>query len=314
MRLTREKLSRGQRAWLWKPRASDVAAWLVSFGLHLGLVVVLAACVHTAGAPSRGMLLCGAISASHDFAVEVLPELTTEPTGQDTFPAEAPSISLDYEFDFDVELTANTARLETNPLPIISASGRSSLVSSAEQTNVSRRAGVAFMGAYAKGQRFVYVLDSSTSMSGQRWVYACNQLIESLNRLTPDQEFFIISFDLRPGFLFARQPSDISFYRNSPATITKVKRWLKNKVLSRGTRPARAMLHALRMKPDAIFFLSDGELQDDTAFQLLQHNQPTPEHAQIPIHTIHLFSLDGRGTLQSIALANGGTFTPVNGM
>jgi hypothetical protein len=42
-------------------------------------------------------------------------------------------------------------------------------------------------------------------------------------------------------------------------------------------------------------------------------NRLSSEQRQIPIHTIHLFSADGRRTLQQIAMENGGTFTPVFG-
>ncbi|MCC6511816.1 MAG: hypothetical protein IT423_22130 [Pirellulaceae bacterium] len=37
------------------------------------------------------------------------------------------------------------------------------------------------------------------------------------------------------------------------------------------------------------------------------------ERRQVPVHTVHLMSMEGRMTLQVIATENSGTFTPVVG-
>ena len=75
--------------------------------------------------------------------------------------------------------------------------------------------------------------------------------------------------------------------------------------------PAQAMQYALELNPDAIFLLSDGELQDNTVAVLRLLNPPGSERRQIPVHTVHLFSFQGRLTLQQIALENSGTFTSI---
>jgi hypothetical protein len=69
----------------------------------------------------------------------------------------------------------------------------------------------------------------------------------------------------------------------------------------------------LELNPDAVFLLSDGELQDDSLLRLRVLNNRQGPSRQIPIHTIHLFSQEGRFTLQQIAVENGGSFTPVSG-
>jgi hypothetical protein len=74
--------------------------------------------------------------------------------------------------------------------------------------------------------------------------------------------------------------------------------------------PASAISIAMEFRPDAIFLLSDGELRDNTIFMLRQTNQ-NELGAITPIHCIHIFSSDGKETLQMLAQENGGTFTAI---
>ena len=181
------------------------------------------------------------------------------------------------------------------------------------QAKVNDGRGASFFGAYAEGKRFVYVLDSSRSMLGDRWEYACHQLIDSLTGLKEGQEFFIICFDLETTLLFNATPNQAQFYPADNEMVKKVRNWLRSRTLGRATKPAMALTFALNLNPDAIFLLSDGELQDNSQMMLRQMNGTQFERRQIPIHTVHLFSMQGRFTLQRIALENGGTFTPIEG-
>jgi hypothetical protein len=150
-------------------------------------------------------------------------------------------------------------------------------------------------------------------MKGDRWTYACNQLIDSLNGLKPGQEFFVICFDMETSFLFNANPQRIKFSVIDTSVIPRVRNWLRSRTLGRATMPAEALRYALELNPDAVFLLSDGELQDDSLLRLRVLNNRQGPSRQIPIHTIHLFSQEGRFTLQQIAVENGGSFTPVSG-
>ncbi|MGN6546658.1 MAG: vWA domain-containing protein, partial [Aureliella sp.] len=170
-----------------------------------------------------------------------------------------------------------------------------------------------FFGSYAQGERFVFVLDSSKSMTGDRWTYACQELMDSVKALEPHQLFFVICFDDKTTCMFNIPGTRTKFYANDEATVSRLKRWLLTRRLGPATFPATAMMLALKMHPDAIFLLSDGEIRDDTLWKLRTVNGFSSEHPQVPIHTIHLMSLEGRATLQLIATENAGTFTPVLG-
>lgn len=172
--------------------------------------------------------------------------------------------------------------------------------------------GASFMGASAKGNRFVFVVDSSRSMFGPRWQFACDKLIESLSRLEDGQEYYVMCFDAETKFMFNASPGRKARFQQADSTsVRRVKRWLAGIQLGRATMPAEALCFALEMEPDAIFLLSDGELQDNTLRVLGVVNGKSSD-TKTPIHTIHLFSEQGRETLRQIAAENNGSFTPIS--
>lgn len=182
-------------------------------------------------------------------------------------------------------------------------------------TRIPYPARASFFGAYAEGNRFVFVVDSSGSMRGPRWTALVYELIRAIESLSPDQEFFVLSFDVVPHPMFGEPPPIGKFLRPSQRNIFRLQRWLQSLELGHGTKPAEAVGIAIQLKPDAIFLLSDGEIQDNTIFELRLWNRKTDEigdsKALVPIHTILLHSTIGFATLQTIANENAGSFTPV---
>lgn len=174
------------------------------------------------------------------------------------------------------------------------------------------RQGASFFGAYAPGSRFVYVLDTSKSMEGQRWTLAKQKLMQSLRELGPNRQFFVICFDARTSLLFNQKPDQVDFLAADGSTVQRVERWLRSRELGPATMPARALELALSLQPDAIFFLSDGELHDDSLYRLRWLNVDDGQRRKVPIHSIHLISQDGRYTSEQIARENAGTFTYIS--
>jgi len=176
--------------------------------------------------------------------------------------------------------------------------------------------GAYFFGTYASGQRFVFIIDSSRSMlEGRRWATARRELVRALQSLSPDQEFFVIGFDSTAKPMFGQFPPNSKFLHPTESNIDRLNRWVGTILHGGSTLPASSIGIALRMKPDAIFLLSDGEIQDTTIQDLRVYNRRmnskgTPETI-IPIHTVLLHSMAGLMTLQTIADENDGVFTPV---
>ncbi len=290
--------------------AGNTVAFLSSLVFHTGLLLLLALCVYSTGKPSRGLMLNADIGESESVALDLIQTFDLEPQVEQP-PAEqaAPEVSLNVELDTILQEPT------LSPGPLLNYSLASMTVNDVSESlsKQGRGRGASFFGSYAHGDRFVFVLDSSRSMKGDRWTYACNQLIDSLNGLKPGQEFFVICFDMETSFLFNAKPDRIQFSVIDDSIVARVRNWLRSRTLGRATMPAEALMYALELNPDAVFLLSDGELQDDSQLRLRFLNGRQGSSRQIPIHTIHLFSQEGRFTLQQIAMENGGSFTPVAG-
>jgi hypothetical protein len=173
---------------------------------------------------------------------------------------------------------------------------RSSVASRPESVDeVGREAD--FFGVAAGGRRFVYVVDKSSSMSGERFEMAREELLRSLNKLKPNQSFFVIFYD----DVAYPQPSK----KLAPARISNVRRmssWVKNAVSQGGTAPMDAIERAINFEPDAIFILSDGEFDQSVVTQTTRLNEDSP----VRIHTIGF--QNNAETLRAIAEQNNGTY------
>jgi von Willebrand factor type A domain len=307
----------------FEKRASSAVAFMTSFTIHLVVLIIVASIAFTIGKESHGVMLDADIGNSVEVGFDEVDVVAVEspielPEVKQLEPMAAPSLA-------NLEVSSTVAMKPTDSGPSLdlaldssSASGGtgSSNGGSGEAANslssTMKKRGAAFFGAYAEGKRFIFVLDSSRSMlQDDRWTYACNQLIDSLNGLQPEQEFYVICFDIETTYLFNIPPSRAKFFKSDEKTLPRVKRWLRTHELGRATMPAQALQNALALEPDAIFLLSDGELQDNSVAMLRTINGFSSAYRQIPIHTVHLFSDEGRETLQLIARENSGTFTPV---
>lgn len=168
--------------------------------------------------------------------------------------------------------------------------------------------GTYYFGVEAVGERFVFIIDSSRSMAGIRWDRAIAELTKTAKELGPDQKFTIICFDEKERPLFDQKPV---FYPPTKKVLATTSNWLKSLRHGRDTRPASAVRIAMDLAPDSIYVLSDGLITDDTQELLRENNKREDGQPLIPVHTILLYSDDGKEILESIAKENGGTFINV---
>jgi len=175
----------------------------------------------------------------------------------------------------------------------------------------SEESQASFFGTDITGKKFVFVVDSSRSMTGPRWRVASYELMRTLHELMSDTEFFVICFDITDHSIFSQSATQ-KFLVNDPKTLRRAQSWLESLELGRGTFPSSALAKAVKMAPDAIFLLSDGVIQDDSILMLrkVNHDKKTGQPI-IPIHTILLLSPMGRQPLEVIAAENGGTFKDI---
>jgi len=173
-------------------------------------------------------------------------------------------------------------------------------------TGDGQGAGVPFFELRAEGRRFVYVVDGSLSMNhpypGEyktRFNRLKIEMARSISKLNAESEFFIIFFNdqAHPMPAAAMQParSDIR---------AKSFQWLASVMAEGRTDPRPALKMALKMRPDVIYFLTDGEFPPEIARDLEKLTQ-----REVTVHTFALANPDAEATLRVVAERNGGKYT-----
>ena len=185
----------------------------------------------------------------------------------------------------------------------------------------SGKGGAEFFGVKATGNKFVFVVDSSRSMIGPKWVDACNELLAAVERLKPNQKFYVIFFDAfahplpNPANIF--QPNQPILMQAGKDNVALLKQFISGIQLGFETKPFMAVRMAMQLEPDAIYLLSDGEFRDGTAKFLKRNNKiKLKDRLKMPavvVHTIGFHSRRGQRVLRRIAKDNGGTYKYVKG-
>ena len=163
-----------------------------------------------------------------------------------------------------------------------------------------------FFGKKAQGRRFVFVCDNSNSMGRGRFETVLDELMKSVDGMTPKQSFYVIFFSDTAYRMFHPEPAPTLL----PATSEnkdRLRSWLGTVEMCLNTRGMAALEAAFALQPDVISILGDGEFGDQTVPTL------TAAHSRTTI--INTFGMDisarGAEAFQAIAAANGGTYTPV---
>lgn len=118
----------------------------------------------------------------------------------------------------------------------------------------------AFMNIVGNGQSFVYVIDVSSSMSnGGRLDLARSQLKSSLRLLKANQRFQVLFYNefTTPMKLRNRPAKDM--YAATTVQVQLAEQEIDRVTASSGTEHLQPLLHALRLEPDVIYFLTDGD-------------------------------------------------------
>ena len=134
----------------------------------------------------------------------------------------------------------------------------------------------------------------------------------AVRRLRPYQFFYVILFASDSHRMFAQNKPEPRLVRATSENIAKLERWLYAYELELGTRPLESMKYALQLRPDAVYFLTDGKLHDDTEGYLKKKNKRQNAYEEtVPgavVHTIGFYTNDGQAVLQRIAKQSGGGF------
>lgn len=180
--------------------------------------------------------------------------------------------------------------------------------------------GASFFGLEAEGHRFAYIVDVSGSMKSTtggeqtRWDLTRAELVRSLGSLQGDAEFHVQLYSSGSRSLFGV---------NEWTRATPINKRLSTESLfltepAGGTEPEPAFrtVFALEPEPDAIYYMTDGEVSDPASFAAAVRKLNGRD--RIPVHCILVGdagSPDAQQRVESlmlnIAKQSGGRFTHI---
>jgi hypothetical protein len=273
---------------------------VVSAGVHMVLVIVLALLEFTAVARKPVVLL-----ASAEREVE-LPDLQPTPVLDVPMKAEGPLIrgvsQLTAPVQAPINLGTNTAAPKSLP------SLNTMILSDATKTGgAGGLDSVSFFNSTAVAKRIVFIVDASTSMEGEKFERAKEELLTAVSNLNPRQRFFVYFFSDKEYAMFApRTPTDMVPLdtQNWEALV----RWVNDQGLVGDTRPRSALQRAFAMRPDMIYLLTDGDFNDDAHNYLMNVS-----NYRVRVNTIGFQTgAKARDVLEKIARKFRGEFTEVD--
>lgn len=248
-----------------------VPSWLISLVLHLVLILVLGLTLRLT--PPRGT----AAERTAEVGIVLKQQsgdeqlyIGQEDIGQESSEAAADAAAQLAELFSDTPptdpsdvLPSSLAVIGPGALPeggLPSAIGAET-ATPGQDRGIGGQARTGVFGIEAEGHKFVYVFDRSGSMSGSGrspLSAAKAELIASLESLDETHQFQIIFYNETPRrFSPTGQSSKLFFATERNKTLAA--KFVRSITASGSTRHEQALMLALRLQPDVIFFLTDAD-------------------------------------------------------
>jgi len=169
-----------------------------------------------------------------------------------------------------------------------------------------------YHGINFTGRRLIFIVDSSKSMRS-KFADAKRELQRTLHSLTAEQTVSVYFYDQRvhlPLDPFGKQTGTPQ--PAAPQWVSRLTSWSETQQMDAGGSPERALVSALKFKPDTIFLLSDGEFLSGVIDRVTEANLETDgfgdRRRPTVIHCISFGAARDGGNLKKLAYQNGGTF------
>lgn len=297
----------GEQIRRWFFRAS-IAGMAISLGVHILLFFVAALIVTSAGkgtTPAAGPAVEFAVMNQSELDAFQTEELAVnEPNAQellDQVQPEATDPLLDASLS---DLVQPEASLDAD----ITAGG-GDLSSSIDGASVggAGTGSASFFGIEARGNRFAYIVDVSGSMDREGRIQAMQaELSESISSMPDHVSFFVV--------LYADSAYPLGDKRKWSDADGAGKRWARGAIAklaplgSTKPMPAFEMVYDIRPRPDAIYFMTDGEFDEGIADIIIRRNRDRP----VPVHCITFMTRTAEPIMRRIASETGGTYTHIS--
>jgi hypothetical protein len=163
--------------------------------------------------------------------------------------------------------------------------------------------GASFFGIEASGNRFAYVVDVSASMDELRMSALKRELTRSIDRLLETSEFMVVKYSTESRLV---GPGN-GWQTASANTKREMKALIELLQPEENTLPVPAfnIVFAHRPRPDAIYFMTDGDFSDDDADAIIDLSRGH----KVIVHCICLGFQGGEPRMRKIAKATRGTYT-----
>ncbi len=280
---------------------TDILPWLLSAWLHAVLIISTWFVIYAVrqSEADRGIFVAG-FDEGREMELPQHQDPHLLPVELGNLPV--PALSID-------ESLANTDKLEA-AMQAQTADDLSIVGIGAELTagrgefdgmTMGRQGGprVSFMKLAGEGYRIVYVIDRSGSMS-DAFDFLRSELKESIDGLRLNQSFHVILFHSGPPI----EAPPRQLVPAIKANKMRCRQFLDSVVPGGQTDPHPAMRRALDLKPDVIYFLTDGAFDEDLVARLRQWNRAK----KVKIYTIGYLYAPGEELLKQIAGENGGSY------
>lgn len=248
-------------------------SWMLSLVVHLGLVLMLAlVVVGDSGWQEAAIQLESQMNGSEALgeammaAVELPSEMETNEAAE-LLPAEVDGLEPQPELS-DIAMLDPTGQIGAAAVEASLGGSLGDQLAAAVETAV--------FGLSAEGERFVYVFDRSKSMNSTLEIQRAGrtissitpleaakaELLRSLDDLGRGQRFHILFYNSEV-WMFDPGGSPDELVSATPRHKYRALEFVQSVFGYGGTRHVRPLEVALRLKPDVIFLLTDGEEKDD---------------------------------------------------
>jgi hypothetical protein len=292
-------------------RRRKPAAWLVSAISHVAVLAVLAAITLRTQRPQDQVALSASAAEANPVSMQTFTIESSEPAPETSQPMPSET---EYELSPVGQMAATDFAPKMPPAPAAAAMTGSRLASAAAMSLKSDSdAQIEFCGVEGGGNHFVYLIDSSGSM-GDAFVSARAEVLASVGALKQNQRFYVVFFDAESDYMRLSNPSrdEPRSANASPENQAALKRWAMRIAMDRGRAPYDALRFALKLRPDVIFLLSDGEFPQGIEDLLREENKVEnlfgDSHPISIVHTIGYHSKEGESRMRRIAEQNRGQY------
>ena len=289
----------------WSDRLDKANTMLITTVVHLVILLLLALWIFPSDKPRDVLIMSQSNQDAEPFAEIEVQEISKDLTPQINPNEPVPLEALEVELDVTETMEAVTESPLKSSMEFIALNA----VSQTESLNASKgEAGknmVLFCGVHGYGQRVIYIVDRSSSMAGGRINLLKAEMIRSLQGMTKKQYYTIFAYNT----MHVQMPTDPAYNEDrglvsADGSLGMASYWIRALQAGGGTNPASAVVQALKLNPDVIFLLSDGEfsLTPELAVAIRKSGK------EIPIHTIAFQTFGNLPSLVNIAKSTGGKY------